>query len=155
MPDFFFTVGAPRSGKSTWAKEYAEDHPNTVVLSADDFRYAVYNKRYQLDGEDKVRECLLIAAKALLRSGVNVILDETNSRIEHVNECLSIHPNAIGVLFLTSEEVCKKRALETYPDLIPVIDRIHSNLEILQDMMNYGLVEFKHITIRGTDEKSN
>ena len=37
----------PASGKTTWAKEYQENHPNTYIVSSDDIRMEVTHGNYQ------------------------------------------------------------------------------------------------------------
>ena len=38
MNELIMLVGLPASGKSTWAKEYSETHPDYIVHSSDKLR---------------------------------------------------------------------------------------------------------------------
>jgi len=43
-------IGLPRSGKTTWIRNNKSENTDTVILSADDLRYLVYNQRFWQDG---------------------------------------------------------------------------------------------------------
>ena len=42
MNELIMLVGLPASGKSTWAKEYSETHPDYIVHSSDNQRRNVW-----------------------------------------------------------------------------------------------------------------
>lgn len=47
MKTLIMLSAIPASGKTTWAKEYQESHPNTYIVSSDDIRMEVTNGDYQ------------------------------------------------------------------------------------------------------------
>lgn len=47
MKTLIMLSAIPASGKSTWAKEYQEKHPNTYIVSSDDVRMEVTHGDYQ------------------------------------------------------------------------------------------------------------
>lgn len=71
-----YTVGLPRSGKSTccalWLHQH-DDRPGTraarVVLSADDFRLALHGQPFVPSAEPFIHAAVKLAAEALLLSG--------------------------------------------------------------------------------------
>lgn len=125
-----FTVGLPRAGKSSFSKKWRSEN-NGVVLSGDDFRMALYGKRFQIIGEEFVRAALITATRALLHQGTSVLFDETNTSLTSIRQILAIDPKAKVYLFTTSPEVCKNRAIACgHEDLLPSIDRMSKNLEV-------------------------
>ena len=69
-------VGLPASGKSTYAKEMADD--NTVVLSSDDYRKKLLGDENCQENNEIVFKTLYKDARELLESGKNVVIDATN-----------------------------------------------------------------------------
>jgi len=123
------TIGLPRSGKSTWTQEWAK-HPNRVVLRFDDFRHVITGQRFFSGAEDHVRSAVFTAAKALLKAGYDVLLDDTFTSEVNIERACFIHPFVYAVVFTTPIEVCKERAISTnQSDLILPIERMNNNLQ--------------------------
>jgi predicted kinase len=83
MRKIILTKGLPGSGKTTWAKEYQRQNPDTVLVSKDDLRamlhsgiYSHGRERFVLDTRDG------IVIKALER-GHEVIVHDTNLNPVH------------------------------------------------------------------------
>ncbi len=160
-----FTIGLPRGGKSTfcrtWLNEFDDDKPSRkrVVLSGDDFRYAVYDQRFSAVGEELVRGCLITAARALYRAGYHVMIDETNTTPYHIRQILSIDPNAIAIYFTTPVQTCIVRAIDcNQQDLIDPIKRMYENLKITMAQINDKTLPVKNIwtiPLGGINAKSN
>lgn len=72
------TIGLPASGKTSFAKEYIKNHPDTVIVCQDDLRAMLYNSHFTKENERlmvKIRnECI----KTALDNGKNVIIADTN-----------------------------------------------------------------------------
>ena len=77
MPAVIITVGIPASGKTTWAKEYVQQHANTVIVSRDDVREA-QGFPYERWAEDRVTEIYRAQMAAYLSAGMDVICADTN-----------------------------------------------------------------------------
>ncbi len=134
----YFTIGLPRSGKSTWCRNFAKENQITI-LSGDDFRLAITNERYNIHSELFVKASLITAAKALLISGQDVIIDETNSTDYSLNQLFHLDKNPEIIFFHTPKCICTDRAKTTnHLDLPPVIDRIEYNLQILRENIVLG-----------------
>jgi tRNA uridine 5-carbamoylmethylation protein Kti12 len=157
----YFSVGMPRSGKSTIAKEWAgkfgPDDPRDVymdsitsdtlctkwwidftprygkvVVCGDDFRLATHGQVYRRLSECDVSAHVLTAIKALLLTGHTVFFDETNSSAWSIERIFEIDPDAIPVFIRTPKEVCIQRALDNKQDyLVPVIEKVAKNLEYM------------------------
>jgi predicted kinase len=142
----YFTIGLPRSGKSTFAADWQKKFPKRVVLSGDDFRLAVYGKRFQYEGEPIVRASLITAARALLHAGYEVLIDETNTTSPHVYDILNIDPDATAYIFSVTPEECIDRAIDCEQlDLIEPIKRMNENLMTTHYNIKVGTIPIKNI----------
>ena len=135
MKTLILTVGLPRSGKSTWAKEYSKKHGYPIV-NKDSIRLALYGQRFIAEAEDMVHTITKIMVKALFNAGHDtIILDETNIikerrdawklsddiEVKFKEFCLGIH-------------VLYQRAIDTNQrDLIEVINKMAKDFEPLTE----------------------
>ena len=82
-PILYIPVGAPASGKSTWATSLATKYKHIFMVSRDSIREMLvgdyskfpFGKSY---AEDIVTDIVFYSATELLEKGYSVILDETN-----------------------------------------------------------------------------
>lgn len=95
----------PASGKSTWAKEYQENHPNTYIVSSDDVRMEVTGGDW-LD-HSRQKEVWELFEKRIHEYGAienaTVILDALND----VNE--------VRLKYLTTTPEFDKKILVLFP----------------------------------------
>lgn len=70
-------TGVPASGKSTWAKEYASNHLDTVIVSRDEIREAT-GKYWVPDRENYISEVEEFQIRSAIKNNLNVIIDATN-----------------------------------------------------------------------------
>ena len=70
----------PASGKTTWAKQYQKDHPNTYILNSDDIRMELTGGNYH--DRSKQKEVWELFDKRIQEygeiDGVTLILDALN-----------------------------------------------------------------------------
>lgn len=82
MTTLTITRGLPGSGKTTWAKYWAETcrAPKPVRVNRDDTRFLLFGKYSGLtwEGEEKVTRIQQGQANLLLAGGFDVIIDDTN-----------------------------------------------------------------------------
>lgn len=81
------TVGAPGSGKSTWAVEYAKTHEHVVLLSRDDFRKMITGSslteyKYKKSTENTITRMVTESVVAAFSNPLTqtVIVHDTNLR---------------------------------------------------------------------------
>ena len=75
----YLTCGLPGSGKSTWAKKFTGQHPNTIIVCKDNIRTMLHGEyKYNRSIEVVVKEICKQAIKIALRKGFDIIIDETN-----------------------------------------------------------------------------
>ena len=103
----------PASGKSTWAKWFKENNPNTVVLNSDDIRMEVTNGDYQ--DHSRQKEVWELYEKRIHEYGkqenINLILDALNDVNEVRMKYLGTTPEfdkKILVMFNTNPERAKQ-----------------------------------------------
>jgi hypothetical protein len=134
----YYTIGLPRSGKSTFAAQWSKSTTGgekRVWLSGDHIRLATHGHRFIATAEPTVHTHKYVAIKALLLSGHNVLYDGTNTTKESLFEIWKIDQIACPIWipqqkiiaskqWIDHIDTCKKRAVETnQADLLSVIDR--------------------------------
>lgn len=79
MRTLYLLIGNIGSGKSTWARKFVAENPNTKIVCADSFR-TMFNGVYKYEAEvDGIIDlCMIAAINLLLRNGWNVIVDTCN-----------------------------------------------------------------------------
>lgn len=133
-------IAPPRSGKTTFAKkwvsrpdvrfEYENDEDSTyfpsagedidvvvirpnVVVSGDEFRKAVHGHAYIKEAEELVFANMTTACRALLNTGHDVLVDETNSTLTSIYRLLLVDIDATPIWLDFNEKDCVRRAAET------------------------------------------
>jgi predicted kinase len=124
------TVGLPRSGKSTWAK-----NQRVPVVNPDSIRLAVHGQPYRQESEPLVWAMAHIMVESLFRAGhTQVILDATSVEKTRRKEWKSPLWVRKYQVFPTSANICKQRAAEGGRNyLIPVIDKMNAVWEPIDD----------------------
>jgi predicted kinase len=121
VPKLILTVGLPRSGKSTWARQ--QGHP---VVNPDSVRLAVTGQRFVKEAETAVWMIVKYMVTSLFLAGhETVILDATSTTHARRDQFLSKDWDAYVKVFDTHRDVCAQRALATnQADLLPIIDQM-------------------------------
>lgn len=137
------TVGLPRSGKSTWA--IRQGFP---VVNPDAIRLAMYGRRFWAPAETQVWAAADLMIRSMFLAGHStVILDATSieRRRRDERQCRTRDDTqpvwaTVFVVFDTSAEVCKQRALaDDMPDLVDVIEMMAARFDPLEpDETVYG-----------------
>jgi len=128
MNSLYFTVGLPRSGKSTCCKDFLDTFDNIAIVCADDIRLAM-GHRWNPFVEPMVNAIKLTMIRTLLYKQ-DVIVDGTHTTKKSIMELLRINHMARPIYMKTSAEECKKRAIDSkQEDLIPVIERMDRQLK--------------------------
>jgi len=84
MRKVILTRGVAGSGKSTWAKQQVQAHPEQYVrVNKDSLRYMLFGSVYNHDKEQlvlRIRDEIILLA---LQNGYDVIVDDTNIASRH------------------------------------------------------------------------
>lgn len=80
MRTFILLSAIPGAGKSTWASQYAKDHPDVYIVSSDECRKEVTGAYQRFDQEKKVWELFRTRIHEYAAKGKNVtvIADAVN-----------------------------------------------------------------------------
>ncbi len=113
------TVGLPRSGKSTWAKQQ-----NIPIVNPDSIRLALHGQRFLPEAESMVWAIAKYMVKSLFLAGHNtVILDATNITKSRRDAWKSKDWVRSFVVFDVSKEECLKRA-QNDCEILPIIEKM-------------------------------
>jgi predicted kinase len=140
-------IGAPASGKSTFALQLAEVVKNAQIHSTDSIRAQLYGDE-SIQGEWKMIEQTLIEqfSQAMMKQ-CSVIYDATNARrpwrMDLLNKVKALYPQVrwIGWHVKTEVEVCKvrnARRMRQVPDL--VMENMHQMLKDFPPIAAEGFV---------------
>ncbi len=73
----------PGSGKTTWANQYFNTHPNTFILSSDEIRFEVTNSYSDFSKQKKVWRIINRRLKKLMKAkDATIIVDALNDTNE-------------------------------------------------------------------------
>jgi len=134
----FFTIGLPRSGKTTFAN-FWEKKPKDIVICGDEFRQAVYGPEPYKDGCDvqggngecAVSMAILTTLRTFYNRKYRILFDETNSTEWSIRRIFEIDRNAQYIIIPTPLEVCLARTQNDNIGLRHAIHRINNNLKTL------------------------
>ena len=109
-----FSVGLPRSGKSTFTESWGEAHSwhPRVIINVDDYRSVIAGQNYHRNSEPLVWGCVSTTTKALLKN-YSVFFDDTNTSEWSLQRLFEIYPQAQYVMVHTAPDVCVARAYKT------------------------------------------
>lgn len=120
-PILIATVGLPRSGKTTWARNSRWLGP---VVNPDSIRLALHGQRFCASAEPFVWAIAKIMVRSLFLAGHSmVILDATNTTRKRRDEWQSDDWITYFKVLPTSKEECLLRAAGD-TKIIPVIERM-------------------------------
>lgn len=130
-PLLIVMVGLPRSGKSTWVKENQLGRP---VVSADTLRYLVYGERFNADKEQEMWSVRETALRMLMKYGVSIVIDETNTTRKRRTPILDMakrygYKTVANVMSTTKEECISRAIAGQDSEIIPVIERMAAQFE--------------------------
>jgi predicted kinase len=136
LKKLILTVGLPRSGKSTWARQ--QGHP---IVSRDAIRLALHGQSYIQERENEVTIIENLMVKALFLAGHDtVIIDACHaSRKRRIRWVEALDSGELGpgpfdvecMVFPVGPEECKRRAeADGWPDLAMVIDRMYEETDV-------------------------
>ena len=125
-------VGLPRSGKTTWAKEYVNKNPNTVIVSPDTIRLALHGQRFIGEAEEFVWANHYLMVKTLLLEGYDVLVDATNTTEKRRKPYFDKFKgyDILTKVMDTSKDVCIQRAKSINDnEIIPIIEKMYGQYE--------------------------
>ncbi len=119
MNKIIVLVGVSASGKSTYAKEYVKDNTNTVIISRDSLRLALfgfneetYSTYYQGDTTEREKVVTTFFDSQVwvaLEQGFDVIVDNTHLNKNYINKYKMYGVPIQLCVFDVSKDVCIQR----------------------------------------------
>ena len=131
----FILIGLPRSGKTTMREIILNRFFHIVPVSADDLRYEIYNQRYWQGGEDQVWLFRKHHLNSLMKYGITILIDETNTTKKRRDSLLKLCDfygyTPIYIFVDTDKEICIERANKIDDKyIIPIIEHQSKQFEI-------------------------
>lgn len=97
MPKLLITVGISNCGKSEYARKYIEQHPGTVEVCRDHFRYSGTVSK----SEREISMHSFIAVADAIKKGLSVIISDTNlSQMARNRWCQIGRENNMEIVFV-------------------------------------------------------
>jgi predicted kinase len=126
MQNLLVTIGLPRSGKSTWAKQQ-----NLPIVNRDSIRLALHGKPYLQEAEPMVTVLEDIMIKSLFLAGhEEIIIDATNTTKERRQRWEDSPYEVDYVVFPIAKAACIQRAKDSdREDLIPIIENMAKKID--------------------------
>ena len=122
MKTMILLSAIPGSGKSTWAKRYQKEHPNTHIVASDEVRKRISGGTQVFTNEPLVWETFLNDLNSFAnQDDVTVIADATNLQNRYRRYYLENTPaydRHILVLFNTPFEICLEQNRHRSPERI-------------------------------------
>lgn len=120
-PQILILVGAPGSGKTTFAKYYIRTEENWMRVCRDDFRTMHFSaSNLSPREESSITDMIDGAIAGLLRRRTNVLIDATHCKAEYINHYIEKFNHLADISFKvfdldtqTIAERCDKRNKET------------------------------------------
>lgn len=78
MPKIILCRGIQGSGKTTWAKQYCKEHPNTIRVNRDDIRQ-MFSQKWSKELEQIVIDTELRAIDNALHEEMDVVVDDVSN----------------------------------------------------------------------------
>lgn len=78
MPKIILCRGIQGSGKTTWAKQYCKEHPNTIRVNRDDIRQ-MFSQKWSKELEQIVIDTELRAIDNALYEEMDVVVDDVSN----------------------------------------------------------------------------
>ena len=141
-------IGAPGSGKSTFAKYFIRTEENWMRLCRDDFRTMHFTYSNLPQHEERLITGMLdTSIELLLRRRCNVLLDATHCKAEYLNEYIVKFNHLADISFKLFEvdaktigERCEKRYRETGKFIPPNVQkRFISEVEELKKTFDFSV----------------
>ncbi len=138
MSKLLILVGAPGSGKSTFARYFLRTEDNWVRVNRDDFRLMQFGDSLMIPFyEERISKMVEASVLALLKSDTNVVIDATNTSLRTIEDMIRSYTEHADISFkvfdLAVEELvkrCDKRYEETGKFISKaVIERNVANLK--------------------------
>ena len=155
-PVLILLIGPPGCGKSTYARQYVEEHSNTIHLSSDGIRKELWGDEATQGDNNEVFSLMQSRAINALNNGQNVIYDATNvtrkDRSYIILACPKFAKIEAHIIWAPIETCIERDAIRERTVGKEVIDRILKRFQA--PFYDEGISEIKIILPENFDSKT-
>ncbi|UAY53975.1 phosphatase domain-containing protein [Arachidicoccus terrestris] len=153
-PQLLILVGAPGSGKTTFAKYHVRVHQNWVRLSRDDFRGMQFSESFLSEElEGAITEMMFSCIRKMLLRKLNVVADATHTKYAYIEQYIQLFGHMADISFKVFQEPieklvenCEKRTVEGGRSMSGKAVRHH--FEALETLLKTDDLNFRARTFR-------
>ena len=152
MSKLLILVGAPGSGKSTFARYFLRTEDNWIRVNRDDFRLMQFGDSLMIPFyEERISKMVEASVLTLLKSDTNVIIDATNTSLRTIQDMIHTYTEYADISFkvfdLPVNELvkrCDKRYEETGKFISKsVVERNVANLKHTLEKFDFAPIPRK------------
>lgn len=152
MSKLLILVGAPGSGKSTFARYFLRTEDNWIRVNRDDFRLMQFGDSLMIPFyEERISKMVEASVLTLLKSDTNVIIDATNTSLRTIQDMIHTYTEYADISFkvfdLPIDELvkrCDKRYEETGKFISKsVVERNVANLKHTLEKFDFAPIPRK------------
>ena len=152
MSKLLILVGAPGSGKSTFARYFLRTEDNWIRVNRDDFRLMQFGDSLMIPFyEERISKMVEASVLTLLKSDTNVIIDATNTSLRTIQDMIHTYTEYADISFkvfdLPVDELvkrCDKRYEETGKFISKsVVERNVANLKHTLEKFDFAPIPCK------------
>lgn len=152
MSKLLILVGAPGSGKSTFARYFLRTEDNWIRVNRDDFRLMQFGDSLMIPFyEERISKMVEASVLTLLKSDTNVIIDATNTSLRTIQDMIHTYTEYAEISFkvfdLPVDELvkrCDKRYEETGKFISKsVVERNVANLKHTLEKFDFAPIPRK------------
>jgi len=152
MSKLLILVGAPGSGKSTFARYFLRTEDNWIRVNRDDFRLMQFGDSLMIPFyEERISKMVEASVLTLLKSDTNVIIDATNTLLRTIQDMIHTYTEYADISFkvfdLPVDELvkrCDKRYEETGKFISKsVVERNVANLKHTLEKFDFAPIPRK------------
>lgn len=152
MSKLLILVGAPGSGKSTFARYFLRTEDNWIRVNRDDFRLMQFGDSLMIPFyEERISKMVEASVLTLLKSDTNVIIDATNTSLRTIEDMIHTYTEYADISFkvfdLPVNELvkrCDKRYEETGKFISKsVVERNVANLKHTLEKFDFAPIPRK------------
>ena len=152
MSKLLILVGAPGSGKSTFARYFLRTEDNWIRVNRDDFRLMQFGDSLMIPFyEERISKMIEASVLTLLKSDTNVIIDATNTSLRTIQDMIHTYTEYADISFkvfdLPVDELvkrCDKRYEETGKFISKsVVERNVANLKHTLEKFDFAPIPRK------------
>ncbi|WP_314198918.1 AAA family ATPase [Capnocytophaga sputigena] len=152
MSKLLILVGAPGSGKSTFARYFLRTEDNWIRVNRDDFRLMQFGDSLMIPFyEERISKMVEASVLTLLKSDTNVIIDATNTSLRTIQDMIHTYTEYADISFkvfdLPVDELvkrCDKRYEETGKFISKsVVERNVANLKHTLERFDFAPIPRK------------